>query len=461
MKTKIFICILLVLLIFSRFYNLNKTARFLWDESMDLVKVHELFLHPKLTLIGPIPEDNTKVFSSLTYYLFLPFTIIFKFTPISTAYSTAFFGITTIILLNILLHRLKKFNLVLALVSIIFLPLLTSSRWAWNPNFIPFWQALGFILLYTSIPFHFVLSGLIFGLTIHQHWYALFSCLGLIFFLIFKFKNRRYVLQFVIGLFLSILPFIIFDLTHPPGLFITRMLFFSPLSPTKTILFAPILSKLIHLPLNFIAYFFGTQNFVIEILILIIIIIGLFRSSFNSLLIPVFFQIIGLSLISGDTFTHYYLPAALPFLLWLFLNYKNYLSKLLLLIIAILFLFNIRSTFYNTDWTNNIEATNSIVKYITLNYSSNFNILVIGSPDPNTKGRRYRDLLSLNDIHPASADDYQNIDTLFVISYQSDWTKLSRDPAYELDNFRVGVPITSINIPNSNWIVYQLSKNNR
>lgn len=459
MKSKIILITLFILLIFSRFYNLDHTARFLWDESMDLVKVHELYLHPKLTLIGPIPEDNTKVFSALTYYLFLPFTIIFNFSPISSAYSSAFFGVLAVIFINLLLFRLKKFNLALAFISIILLPLLTASRWAWNPNFIPFWQSLGFIFLFTSLPFRFILSGLLFGLTIHQHWYAAFSCVGLILYIIFKFKSRHSTLQFILGLFLSILPFIVFDITHPPGLFITRLLFFSPISPAKAVLFISALTKFIHLPLNFVAYFFGAQNLILQLLILILIFFSLFKFTDNILLLPAVTQILGLCLISGDTFTHYYLPAALPFLFWLFINYKKLLSKLLLFLIFIFFLFNIRQVFINTDWTNNIQATSAIVKYISANQSKRFNILVIGSPDPNTKGRRYRDLLSLNNIYPVSADNYDNLDTLFVISYQSDWAKLSADPAYEIDEFRSNQPTSITKIPNSDWFIYKLSKN--
>ena len=90
---------LLVILIFSRLWNLPLTARFTRDESSDLARMHQYWQEKKLTLVGPISSDGQKVFSSLTYYLQLPVTVLFNFAPVGPAVATAIWGCVTAILL--------------------------------------------------------------------------------------------------------------------------------------------------------------------------------------------------------------------------------------------------------------------------------------------------------------------------------------------------------------------------
>lgn len=107
-KKGFLLALLLALLIFSRFYNLDKTARFIWDESSDLVTMHQIFVERNLTLIGPISEDGNKVFGSLSYYMLLPFTVIGKFDPVSPAYGAAFWGVLTGLLIIYLGFKVNK-----------------------------------------------------------------------------------------------------------------------------------------------------------------------------------------------------------------------------------------------------------------------------------------------------------------------------------------------------------------
>jgi len=149
------IIIILFLLLFTRFYNLERTARFIWDESSDLVRMHQIYIDRNLTLIGPISEDGNKVFSSLTYYLLLPFTVMGGFHPVSPVYGTAFWGTFTVILLLILVRRLTENKIIFYLTAVLLVvwhPLIETSRWAWNPNLIPFWTAFGLLMFYEILP---------------------------------------------------------------------------------------------------------------------------------------------------------------------------------------------------------------------------------------------------------------------------------------------------------------------
>ncbi len=68
----------LVILLFTRFYQVAYTARFTQDESGFLVRLHQIYDERKITLIGQV-NDQGKVFGSLTVYLLLPFAIIGDF----------------------------------------------------------------------------------------------------------------------------------------------------------------------------------------------------------------------------------------------------------------------------------------------------------------------------------------------------------------------------------------------
>ena len=87
---KILIGVVILIAILLRVVGIEKTARFGWDESSDLVNIANLWARPRLTMIGPISEDNIKIFGSLSYYLMLPFAGIGRFDPISPVFSTIF-----------------------------------------------------------------------------------------------------------------------------------------------------------------------------------------------------------------------------------------------------------------------------------------------------------------------------------------------------------------------------------
>lgn len=447
--------LLFVLLIFSRFFNLSLSSRFIWDESSDLVRMFDLVNNFRLTLIGPISENNVKIFSSLTYYMTLPFVKLFNFIPVSSAYATAFFSVLTFIILYIYLKKIKIIKsqrilfLILLLVSF---PLLESARWAWNPHFIPFWQSLSLLF----IPFNYLISGLLLGLTIHHHWYAAFSCLGFMFYLFFNKTKIFKIIIFGFGLFLSILPFIYFDLTHPPGLFFTRALYFSPISENKGVFNYSILIK-------FFTYIAGNNHyFGLILLIITIFLIIKFRKIIDyKYLFPLIFLLIGLSFIGGGVFTHYFLAGVIFYYLFLLINLNK--DKIFYYLFYFLIFTNILAIpkiIFLNDWTTNINAITEITELIEKEYTNTqkpFNIAVLSSPDPNTFGRRFRDLLKIRNIQVISSDKYNETDKAFIISYQ-DWDKLKTDPSFELNNFRKHTPSQSWLIKNSNWKVYLLER---
>lgn len=459
-----FVIIVFLLMVGVRTWNIETTSRFLWDESSDLNRMHELFLNPRITLLGPMSEDKVKIFSSLTYYLTLPFVIIGNFDPISSVWSTIFFGILTVGLFILLIRTKNKilFYLSIILMAISF-PLVEASRWAWNPHFIPFWQVLGLIILFKTNKWWTSLAGgLAMGLTIHHHYYALFAVIG--FGLVYLLLNKSWkkFMGFIIGVLIAISPFIVFDLTHPPGLFLSRALFFSPLSVERggfSLINIP--NNIYKITLQFSEYLAG--NLTIGGILLLIGTIGVLIKSKNTQIwiLPVIFQICLLSLVGGEISSHYLLPGVIFYYWWLYKSAEK--SKLAIGLLGLIIITNLISLpilLTKNDWSTNIKATKRIEKIIIDEYQNTqerFNIGVFGSPDPNTYGRKYRDLLEISGVSVDNFDKFFDSEKIFFISYK-DWNELKGDPAYEMNNFREEEPLKSFQIENSNWKVFLIKK---
>lgn len=465
----VFVLVLLVIaLLFSRLYNLDKTARFIWDESSDLVNIHQIFVDKNITLIGPISEDGSKVFSSLTYYMLLPFAIAGNFDPVNTAYGAAFWGILAAILLIYLTYKVNR-KLIYLIVPIIILwyPLVETGRWAWNPNLIPFWTTLSIIFFFKKGPLFKFLSGLSIGLSIHLHYLAVFSSLGLgIIVLIEAIKKKKIneFIAFLVGLVLTILPFIIFDLTHAPGLFLSRILYFNNLgNPSQG---ASYIQNVIFILNSTFQYF--TQSVILKILFiltLLSLLIADFKKKSSSLRFAFIFvvQIVGLSFVA-NFYTHYIIPA-IPFFIAYLIYPRKGVSKILsyfiLMILIISGVFSFPKQITNVTWESNIAATRFIAKTIdskiTESDMKNINVVVLASPDPNLYGRRYRDLLLIKGVSLRSKNEYEITDNLFVISTET-LENVRKDPAYEIKYFNKGPLVEEWVVPQSDWKIYLLNR---
>ena len=151
------------LLLFTRFYNLEHTTRFTRDESSNLMDMHRIFVEKKLTLIGPIDVNNIIIYPSLTFYMLLPFSIIDNFSTSSPAVGTAFYGIVTIFILLYLIKKInKKLLIPMAILFLVWHPLLETNRWAWNPHLVPLMQALALLFWFRKSRLSAFLAGIFF-----------------------------------------------------------------------------------------------------------------------------------------------------------------------------------------------------------------------------------------------------------------------------------------------------------
>jgi len=501
LRFQLFVLIFFFLAVFTRFYNIDYTARFTQDESSDLARMHAYWQEKKLTLVGPIATDNSKIFGSLTYYMQMPFAVMYNFAPVGPAMGTAFWGIITITLLLFLKILLsardaddsKKYSLfkqlelkiqsffkknnnknlelstlLFALIILFWPPLLLTSRWAWNPHLIAFWVSLALLINQLSFKGKYVLVGLFLGLTIHHHYLAIFAIgtFGVIEFIkLFRSKKYSEMGQLLIGYVLALLPFAIFDIRHPPGLFFSRYLQ-ADMSYQAEL-------ESVNIFANLIRNFSVSLNEIVHLKWLqILFVLGLtkliwldFKKSRTHLLLllPVLAQILGCVFI-GDFLQRYFLPAIVFFLAWLAqprkktsLKLSNFLM-ILIIISSVLQLENVLTKpIMSPPMRVVTQAQQAIVEILANNPDiKNYNIAALTARDLDSLGLKYRDLLSINGITFRAASEYDLTENLLVVT-DVDEAKVRQDQNVAMSYFKESRLRQEYLLEEKPWRVYWFS----
>lgn len=452
----------LVILLFTRFYQVAYTARFTQDESGFLVRLHQIYDEKKITLIGQVNEQG-KVFGSLTVYLLLPFAIAGDFDPQSLFYGAAFWGVATSLVFLVLGYQINhKLLFPLGLLTLFWFPLVQTGRWAWNPNFVPFWIGLGLICYLNKKPVSYLLMGLFLGLSIHHHYYAIFAA-GFFCFLagieaIIKKKFHLTVFLWI-GFGLTLLPFLLFDLRHPPGLF-----FLGASKQSAAFQIRPgFWNDSWELILYFTQSVYGAICFLLLGSILLIDDIRM-RSKALIFLGAIIFQRLALW-IAAPYFFHYYL-VSIPFLLVWIMYPRN--QKMLIVsyctisILVIGSLFQIISLItkppVTPDLPTQVVITDTLKKDLDRGLSPQPNIAVLASLDHDVQAVRYRDiLLGRYRFQFDSRDEYFHSNHLYVVSTASEEVVRS-DVAPEIHNFTQGPLVNKFPIAKTPWVIYHFSK---
>jgi len=429
---KVFLILVLLLIVFFRLYNLGATARFTRDESSDFMRMHQYWVDKKITLVGPISSDNEKVFSSLSYYMLMPFAVLGSFSPISVVYGTAFYGILAAVIFLLAANKLGREFLPIAAILLLFWgPLLQASRWAWNPHYVLFWNAAAtfLYLLGKKRPGFLFFSGLFFGLSFHNHYIAIFASSTFILsasVLFFKKKQFREFLFLFSGYLLAFLPFVLFDLRHPPGLFFGKYFHGSPpgVEGPSLFNFLPRLARNIQVAASYISH--QRLAFLVAPLIFVLLVYDL-RFSRKKIFwfLPVALQLLG-GVILAEYAERYFLPAVPFFFFWLILPRKGWgkaVSFSLLLLLIFGSLLSLRSRLLSNPSPPSINSFQKTVALLAEEIKSGkpkaANLLVAVSPDRDVLGEKYRDVLLIRGIKLLSPAQYQETKNLFVISASS------------------------------------------
>lgn len=136
--------VLLFLGIGLRMFDFGNLLIFKSDQARDALIMEQVLSGESIPLLGPQVGGTPLRLGPITYYFQYISGLLFGNTPESFAYPELLFGILTIPLLFVFLRRFCTVPVTLiltALASISFV-LVTFSRFAWNPNSLPFFTTL-------------------------------------------------------------------------------------------------------------------------------------------------------------------------------------------------------------------------------------------------------------------------------------------------------------------------------
>ncbi len=217
------LCILLVG-IFLRFYRIEETFIFSGEVGHNLLAIKDAYQSRIIPLIGPPTSHSWLYFGPLYYWIYGPILVLSSFNPLSHAYFGAFISTLTIIANYFVIKKI--FNQRIALISSFLLsvsPLyLSFSR---GGRFFSIVALLIYPLIY--LLFHIDRNtrkklfwlGVILGCMFSFHFTPLMLVPFIVLILLInkKFSTKNVVIFFG-GVFISMIPFFLYDLVHQFGM---------------------------------------------------------------------------------------------------------------------------------------------------------------------------------------------------------------------------------------------------
>ncbi len=457
--------------LFTRLFNLEGTARFTQDESSDLARMHEYYVNKQLSLVGPISSDRSKVFSSLGYYMVMPFSIALNFTPVSPVYGMAFLGVLTAFLMILIAKSVNKKKLLIAgVLIVIWYPLVLVSRWAWNPHFVIFWAALGILFYQYRNKFGYIayaILGLSFGMMFHHHYVSIISTLPFLLLIslpLIKKKDYKSVVIMFVFYLIPFIAFVLFDIKNPPGLFFGRYLT-SGKTPHLESEFT--VNLLLNNFFRNISVYFDTfvQNLYLKLIFAISLLSLLFLELKNKFYNTLIWTLPSLAIIFAGIFLddfqiRYVLSGIIFIFVWLLQKRELELNKILanisILILIIGSILTIKNQLTYSEIQPNMRtftnASDIIIKTIRENQLNNANVAALSSDDTAPLAERYRDYIRMKNTGLRAESEYDVSEHLFVITTANDEI-LRNDKSFAMVAFKDKGLRGIFEIENSDWKV--------
>lgn len=206
--------------LFLRSFNLSHYISFHEDQVRDLFYVKEHFETKKLILLGPKASVGDFYLPPFWYYL-MGIAYIFSKSPLAPAFLTAIFGSLTSVFVFLFAKKFlnQKLSFIAGTLYSVSPLAIEYSRFAWNPNPIPFFVILTFFFLYeflyenkeNSFIFAAISANLAFQL--HYQGLVIFIFYFLILLLFKKLNLKRFITYLLVN-FILVLPFIIFEMQN-------------------------------------------------------------------------------------------------------------------------------------------------------------------------------------------------------------------------------------------------------
>lgn len=439
---------------FLRLYKLETNLQFLGDQGRDALVIKRLIVDYNLPFIGPITSIGSFYLGPLYYYLMAPFLWLFKLNPIGPAYATAFIGIITIPAIYFFTQKLfsSKAAIITSLLYALASIPISGTRGAWNPNPMPL-VVLGLVYgLYLSIkknqPKGVLLASLCLAIALQLHYMIIFLGPFLLwqFVLVIKNKKSRSRLLSAVILFLLIMsPIILFEIKHK-FLNLKGLQYYLQTNNYQAFNFFKTLKDIIGRSQEAIGMVlgFGRKTTALRTWVTNLTIFGALwqlwkNRSYEFLLISLwlFLSIFALAFYRGNVYPHYLgfiFPATFILVGVLLSQFKKQLKLIPLALIALFIYHNYLTNPVVTGGPGNLPQLEKTAQFIKQDIIDNqhtaVNVALIdGTRD--YKGMNYRYFLEINDIKLLEVDQYDQTNTLYVVS-PYDQPDLLSQPMWEI-----------------------------
>jgi 4-amino-4-deoxy-L-arabinose transferase-like glycosyltransferase len=455
-KNKLFILVIL-LAAFLRLYKLEEFVIFLGDQGRDAIIIKRIITFEHFPAIGPISSVGGVFLGPFYYYLMAPFLLLTKLNPLGLALGSVILSLIGLFFSYLVLAKIKKnlarFFLILTAFSAV---LVSSSRFSWNPNLLPFFSFFTLYFFYkffdTKKIIYAFLSGVFYSLSLQLHYLALLIILPLAFFSLFnikklKFKNFFYgVSSSVLSFVLFSSPLIIFDLKHN---FLNSRNFLKIFTQKDIVSSSSFFSRFGETIVNFFNYTLNLKlNYFVSLTVLAVLLIFFLAQNFYKK--KLFFQInflnfflflIGFSSLNSFRYPHYYGVIYLSFFLILtalmteLFEKKNLFLKAIVLIALIFWIYSNFSQYPFSQKEGNFQIQRAKLiaqSIVDKNPRSPYQVVPIPYTEMDGHIRYFLEVLGKRPLSEESSEQPQE---LYILCYEKECDALNH-PQWQIAAFK-------------------------
>jgi 4-amino-4-deoxy-L-arabinose transferase-like glycosyltransferase len=442
--TGFFLILIFLIAAFLRLWGVWRLDFFTYDQARDALFIKRIIVDHKLRLIGTQTSIPGVYTPPLYYYLMIPALAVFRLNPVGLDFATAVLNLLGIFVLYLCLLRLTMSEPISLIFSALyaFQPIIVrQSRFAWNPNMMPFFTLLtiwALIEIFNNKANLFAYLVLFFslGMNINLHYGGIVFALAVLISLIligWRSLSLKGLFWGGMILFLEVMPVLLFDIRH--GFIILKNIIrYLKFGTGGKIPSPPFLAGVWEKFIFLEGLALTPQNINLLLCPLLFAFLFFFLArrgeirQFKAVILTFFLSLIFSSIYRGSFFPFYLTPFyPLPFLLAgkivSFFPKKKLIGRVILVLILILVAQNLMSCLKQLQirGKNNQVRLMNIARFLSSKVWKNFNLAsVYSSPeryDRNAVDYRYfLETFFKKKSFDWDPEDYQKAEHLYLVS---------------------------------------------
>lgn len=401
-KTFTLITVFVGISLYLRIFNISQSMQFIGDQGWFYISARDLLINGKIPLVGITSSHIWLHQGPLWTYMLAAALFISKFNPVGGAYLTAFIGVLTMFLIYKLGTKMFSQRIgVIASVLYAVCPLIVFwERYPFDPSVIPFFTVLYLFSLYKwlkgsprYLPVILFLIAILYNLELAT--FTLFFPFALI--VVYGFwknktwtkdlKNFKFVFSSVLIGAVPMIPVIVYDFSHgfKQTIVFLGWTFYKPFSFLLhgSTVGSSNLSNIIPFLLTNLQKLIFSSNLYISLIIFILslgylIYVTVKNKKTQNTILLLFLVTAVSGVVINQTPSDAYLPIVFPFLILLlavFFDFLLSISKLWVILIAIIVYSNIYYNLTNYSNLDLLNRTKAVERVINLTKGQKYNLI--------------------------------------------------------------------------------------